>query len=185
MKNELSKQELIDWVDFLYKDLLNHHVKIGGYFFKFDQLDKFLAKKNSMERKISKVNNEISINEYLKGKNLLKSLTDTLELKNKLLKQQADFVTTKIKAINKFNETIDLPVTYDEMEYVCKQLAYCHDEVEYFKIFLTEELEKLKEEDKNCFFMFINDLLKDVKETLEGKIVSKKVQIVVKPIKVA
>ena len=59
-------------------------------------------------------------------------------------------------------------------------MSSCLESVEHFHKFLTEEAETLNEEDKKCYFVFINDLLTDVKDQLNGKILPKKVVIEVK-----
>lgn len=184
MDTNVTKQEILDWINFLYKDLLNHRVYIGGFYFTFDQLDNFNSKLRGIERKIRRANNELNINSHILQKNVLKSLSEALKLKNECLKKEIDFIPVKIKAINRHNETINLSCTYEELEFVVNQLTYSLDSVEHFHNFLVEEVENLTEEDKKCFFVFINDLLKDVKDQLDGKIQPKKVVVALIPPKV-
>lgn len=47
MRNTLSKQEIHNWIDFLYSDLLQDNIYIGGYFFNLNQLKDFAEKKNN------------------------------------------------------------------------------------------------------------------------------------------
>lgn len=176
----MDKTEIKNWVMFLYKDLLNHYVKIGGYLFKFDQLEDFLNKKNLLERRITKANNQRRVAEQLCGQKASKEQINTLKTKNKQLKQEVDFVTTKIKAINKINEQVTLMVTYEELLHVYNQLAYCFDEVEFFQMYLLDELNTVKEEDLGCFYQYINDLLVDVKNQLQGKIIVTKIKVPLK-----
>ena len=96
-----AKKELVDWINFLYQDLLEHRVLIGGYYFTFDQLDDFLKKKISLERKITRVTNEMNVLDTLIGKPTLKSHTTRLKLTKEQSKKELDFITDKITAINK------------------------------------------------------------------------------------
>ena len=180
MSLEFTKEEILNWIDFLYKDLLNHRVYVGGFYFTFDQLKGFKKKLRAIEKEIKQANDELSKNIQILQKNAVKSLSDTLELKNKALKKEIDFQHVKIKAINKDNETIDLHCTHEELAHVVSQMSSCLESVEHFHKFLTEETETLSEEDRKLYFIFINDLLTDVKDQLNGKILPKKIVIEVK-----
>ena len=169
-EEKFTKQELIDWVNFLYKDLLEHSVYIGGYFFNFEQLDEFLNKKSKMERKITGATNKMNINSYMLQQPLLKGCTTRLNLMNEELKKQADFVIEKIKTLNKIHEKVELSVTYEEMCHICERLGFMKDEVDQFHKFLTEEVQHVKKEDMNQFFVFINDLLSDIKQQLKEEV---------------
>lgn len=174
---KMTKQELIDWINFQYEDLLNYRISIGGYYFTFDQIKDFLIKKRSLEKRISRVNHEINVVNTLIGKPTLKDRTTALELTSQKLKQQADFITDTVPAINKHSEHITLPVTYEEFMYVFTQLTFMREELECYKDFLLEEIEHVKEGDENNFFIFINDLLEDVKKQYSGEVVIQKIDI--------
>ena len=49
MRNTLSKQEIHNWIDFLYSDLLQDNIYIGGYFFNLNQLKDFAEKKKQLD----------------------------------------------------------------------------------------------------------------------------------------
>ena len=172
-----AKKELVDWINFLYQDLLEHRVLIGGYYFTFDQLDEFLKKKSLMERRITHINNKMNVLDTLIGKPTLKDRTTRLKLTKEQNKKELDFITDKITAINKHSEEIKLPVTYEEFIYVLDNLTYMKDEVECFKTFLLDEVNHLKDGDEPVFYTFINDFLDDVKKQLSGEIIVQKVAI--------
>ena len=152
MNDKITKQEIIDWIDFLYKDLLTHYVYIGGFYFTFDQLDDFFIKLVSIERRIKRVNNTININNHLMNLPLLKDHTTTLKKENKTLHTQTTFVVDKIQAINKQYQKVEVPVTYEDLQYVYDNLAYLKDELNTFSSFLLEELQKVKPREENNFF---------------------------------
>lgn len=180
MSFDFTKQEILDWIDFLYKDLLNHRVYVGGFYFKFDQLNGFKKKLSVIENEIRLANAKFNKNIQLLQKNAVKSVSASLELQNKALLKDINFQHVKIKAINKNNEVINLDCTHEELEHVVNQMSSCLESVEHFHEFLIEETETLNEEDRKCYFVFINDLLIDIKDQLNGKILPKKVIIEVK-----
>ena len=167
MKSNLTKQELIDWINFLYNDLKQFHVLIGGFYFTFNQLDDFYDKFISLTRRSRRLNDEMNINTHLASKEAVEARLSRLRDKNKSLKREADFITTKINAISKHNEHIQLQVTQDEFEYVVNRLDYLEGEVEHFHDFLLEEVELVEKGDEDSFFLFIQDLLSDVKAQLK------------------
>lgn len=162
MNNTISKQEIIEWINFSYKDLLSKYVFIGGYNFTFDQLNDFLAQINAIESKITSVNNTIHINNHLIQDPRLNWQTMRLEKENKLLKEKIDFIKTKITAINKYSEVVTIPIEYNELLSLYNTLQYSKDEVEHFKTFCLEEVETVKEEDLPGFFLFVNDLFTEI-----------------------
>ena len=165
----LNRQEIQEWIEFLYNDLLNDDIYIGGYFFRFEQLQDF--------RKIQKdIDDVIQTN--------LKQINDkTIQLSKKQKNsqcsapQQAHFecldninnlivyITTK----NKFNEIKTFPCTQEEFYFVYNELEDARQDVEHFKQFLTDELKDTKEEDLPSFMQFINDLLDDTRLKFTGK----------------
>lgn len=174
---KMTKKELIDWINFSYNDLLDYRIYIGGYYFTFDQINDFLAKKNSLEKRLTKVNHEINVLNTLKGHHALKDRTTALELMSRKLKPQADFITTKVSAINKHSESVNVPCTYDEFLYIYNQLNFMRDELECFNDFLLEEVQHVQEGDENSFFVFINDLLDDLRKQFRGEIIVQKVTV--------
>ena len=50
----ITKQEIKDWINLLYKDLLNDDVYIGGYFFNFKQLKDFEKTKKKLDKQFEK-----------------------------------------------------------------------------------------------------------------------------------
>ena len=170
MDNKITKQELIDWVDFLYQDLLNYQVYVGGFYFYFEQLLHFLDKKTQLSKKLNGVtdkNRPVSSDDR---EQVLKRLTVPSNLTKRKLKETPEFSAVKIKAINKYNEIVDLKITFDEFSYICDRLTYLFKEVENFNQFLMEEIPEIKEGDEGAFFLFVNDLLSDVKRQLKGEI---------------
>ena len=59
MRNTLSKQEIHNWIDFLYSDLLQDNIYIGGYFFNLNQLKDFAEKKKQLDDKNQKILSKI------------------------------------------------------------------------------------------------------------------------------
>lgn len=169
-KSNISKQEIIDWIQFQYEDLIKSNIIIGGFYFTFNQLNDFLLNVIFMEQKISKLTNEMNIKSHLMTNPLLKLPTTRLEQAKKELKQEADFVTTKIDAVNKHNEKVKLPVNFEEMSYIYRRLSYLKDEVEHYKNFLLNELRNTEEKDLNCFFSFVNDMSLDIKQRIREEI---------------
>jgi len=180
MQNTLTKNEIISWVDFLYKDLLTHRVLIGGYFFNFDQMSAIKCKMNTLEDEIRRLANEMNISYRLRGKSTLKSVTDTLENEEVATKKRLDFMTDWLGAYNEYNEYTPLPVTYDELKYVHNRLQYCKDEVDFFYDFVMEEIQKVEDKDLNEFYMFVNDFLEEIKESLKTEKPVMKVKVVKK-----
>ena len=166
MNDKITKQEIIDWIDFLYKDLLTHYVYIGGFYFTFDQLDEFFLKLTNIERQIRRVNNTININSSFIKIPLLKDHVSTLEKENKLLRERITFITDKITAVNKQHEKVEVHVTYEDLQYVYDNLAYLKDELDTFSSFLLEELQKVKSGEENNFFVFVNDTATELKNSL-------------------
>ena len=169
-KITITREEIKDWINFEYENLLKNNVMIGWFYFTFDQLDDFLYILIKMEQKINKLTNEMNIKTQLITNPLLKLPTTRLEQSKKAIKQEADFITAKIDVINKFNQKTKLSVNYDELNYVYKRLSYIRDEIEHFKRFLLEELETAQDNELSCFFTFINDICSDIKQKIREEI---------------
>ena len=84
MSFDFTKQEILDWIDFLYKDLLNHRVYVGGFYFKFDQLNGFKKKLSVIENEIRQTNEKFNKNIDYSIKNVCTSIPERpLELTEK------------------------------------------------------------------------------------------------------
>lgn len=176
MPKTFSKGELTKWIDFVYSDLLTHQIYIGGFYFTLDQLDDF-------EKKQSKINsNLVSINSvhdttYPKDNlNVIQDVSGTSDL-IKSVSCSTNFASTKIIVYNKLNEKVELPITNDELDYICKRLRDVKNEVEQFKIFLDEEVKNVEPGDEATFFIFIQDYLEDVKKVFTEETLKVQVKI--------
>ena len=165
----ITKQEIKDWINLLYKDLLNDDVYIGGYFFNFKQLKDFEKTKKKLDKQFEKKLQKkksfliqllpLSKNSSCGGSNQahLEHLDD---LQNTIVK-----ITTK----NKFNEQKTFPCTEEEFYFVFNELEKAKLDVEQFKKFLLNELKSIKEDQYSDFMLFINDLLDDIRLKFTGK----------------
>lgn len=174
MGNKITKKEIKDWVNFLYEDLLEHRVFVGGYYFTFDQIDTFKSKKKVMDDKIRRVNKNLGVMDTLLNKPLLNRQRMALELESK--KFIDDTISDKIKAINKYSEEVTIPVDYKDFTYILEQLEYIKEEIECFKDFIYEEIKELKSGDEGSLMQFINDFINDLKDQLSGDIVIQRVR---------
>jgi hypothetical protein len=165
----LNRQEIQEWIEFLYNDLLNDDIYIGGYFFRFEQLQEFYNTQKAIDDKIQadlKRSNDKMIQVSKKHKNaqcseLQQAHFECLNDINNLIV----YITTK----NKFNEIRTFPCTQEEFYFVYNELQDARQDVEHFKQFLTDELKDTKEEDLPSFMQFINDLLDDTRLKFTGK----------------
>ena len=154
-KKTISKKEIQEWINFLYKDLLQDDIYIGGYYFNFKQLESFKKQKNQIDKK------------YKKKQNILNILLNKPE-QIKQIKQINESII-KITTKNRFNEIKTFPCTEDEFYFVFEELQKAKEDIEHFKQFLLEELEITKPEDLSYFMIFINDLLKDLRNKFSGQ----------------
>lgn len=165
----LDRQEIQEWIEFLYNDLLNDDIYIGGYFFRFGQLQEFRNTQKAIDNKIQadlKRSNDKMIQVSKKHKNAQcsepqQAYFQCLNDINNLIV----YITTK----NKFNEIRTFPCTQEEFYFVYNELQDARQDVEHFKQFLTDELKDTKEEDLPAFMQFINDLLDDTRLKFTGK----------------
>lgn len=151
-KKTISKKEIQEWINFLYKDLLRDDIYIGGYYFNFKQLESFKKQKNQIDKKYKKKQNIFNI--------LLNKPEQIKQINESIIK-----ITTK----NRFNEIKTFPCTEDEFYFVFEELQKAKEDIEHFKQFLLEELEITKPEDLSYFMIFINDLLKDLRNKFSGQ----------------
>lgn len=165
----LTREYIQEWIEFLYKDLLNDDIYIGGYYFSFKQLPDFARVQKEIDEIISsKLNDKKTKSTQLSKKNKNASYNEP---------QRAHFedldtlpvlivdITTK----NKFNEIKTFPCTQEEFYFVYNELEDAKADVEHFKQFLTDELKETKEEDLPGFMQFINDLVDDTRLKFTGK----------------
>ena len=170
MRNTLSKQEIHNWIDFLYSDLLQDNIYIGGYFFNLNQLKDFAEKKKQLDDKNQKILSKIKT----RGG---QSINDNQNSSYKALQraQNEDFdklnnLKIKIKTRNKFNELLEFPVMQDEFYFIYNKLEEAKTDIEHFRSFLLEELnnESINEETGE-FMYFINDYLQDLRDKFSGR----------------
>ena len=151
-KKTISKKEIQEWINFLYKDLLRDDIYIGSYYFNFKQFKSFKKQKNQIDKKYKKKQNILNI--------LLNKPEQIKQINESIIK-----ITTK----NRFNEIKTFPCTEDEFYFVFEELQKAKEDIEHFKQFLLEELEITKPEDLSYFMIFINDLLKDLRNKFSGQ----------------
>jgi len=166
----INKKELIEWINFQYLNLVASYTKIGGYYFKFDQLSEILSSKTKLEKELNVLSNQINIKSNLKVQPSLKSLITRLKQAKNDLTRKSDLIITKIKVKNKFYEEVELQLTYDELLYIYNNLSYLREDIEHFKTFLLEELENIEAKDEKGFYIFINDYCEEIKDKMAEKI---------------
>lgn len=166
----INKKEIIEWINFQYLNLVAGYTKIGGYYFKFDQLNEILLSKTKLEKELSSLSNQIDIKTNLKIEPGLKSLITRLKQAKNELKRKSDLIVTKIKVKNKFYEEVELSLTYDELLYIYNNLSYLKEDIEHFKTFLLEEVENIESKDEKGFYIFINDYCDEIKDKMAEKI---------------
>jgi len=158
--SNIDKQEIQDWINFLYQDLLKDNIFIGGYFFSFSQLPEFeklqskITKKICSPSQLSKINKKIACSASERAQN---EDLDALET-----------IIVKLTAKDKFNKQIIIPCTNDEFYFVYLDLQKAKSQVEHFKDYLLQELEETKEEDYDAYMQFINDFLQDIRNQFSG-----------------
>lgn len=166
IEKQMTKQELLDWIDFLYKDLLMDNVKVGGYYFNLSQLKELGKTKKEIDRKISLILEELG--QLSKGNK--KSASKAAQAAQNKLFNQLDNLHVNLNVKNKFGENILLPCTTDEFELVYKELLERKKDVEYFKTYSKDEVREIKSEDIPCFMWFLNDMVADIRDKFAGKI---------------
>ena len=160
----MTKDEIQNWIDFLYADLLNDNIYIGGYYFSFKQLPEFEILQSQIDEKIDKILSKIKV----EGKQLVKddknsSCRATQRAQNRHF-EELDRIIVKVTPKNKYNEIVSIPCNQDEFHFVYEDLKEAREDVEHFHSFLTEELQNVAEEDLTMFMTFINDLLEDTRK---------------------
>ena len=168
MQDYMSKQEIKDWINFLYSDLLNDNVNIGGYYFNFSQLKDFEKLKEELDKKSRKILNKNSEGSQLSTSSRNSSYSARQCAQNENF-DKLNKLSVKLTTKNRFNEKLQFPVTQNEFFYIYNELEKAKDDVEHFKKYLLEELnnENIKEECSE-FMCFINDYLEDIRHKFQG-----------------
>lgn len=166
----LTKQEVKDWINFLYSDLLRDDVLIGGYYFNFSQLSDFEKLEQDLNEKSSKILARYKaggIEEYKNYKNSSNSLRKCAQIE---CFEKLDQLSVKLTTKNKYSEKITFPVMQNEFFYVYNELLEAKQDVDHFQDFLLEEVDIIKEEDGyEDFMVFINDLVKEMRQKFSGE----------------
>lgn len=165
-EKQMTKQELLDWIDFLYKDLLMDNVLVGGYYFNLSQLKDLTKTKRKIDQQISLILEDLGQLSTSDKKSASKAAQAA---QNKLF-NQLDNIHVNLNVKNKFGENICLPCTSDEFDMVYKELLERKKDVEYFKTYSKDEVREIKPEDIPCFMWFLNDMVKDIRDKFAGKI---------------
>ena len=165
-EKQLTKQELLDWIDFLYKDLLMDNVLVGGYYFNLSQLGELNKTKKKIDEKISLILEDLG--QLSKG-GKKSSCKASQAAQNKLF-NQLDNIHVNLNVKNRFGENISLPCTQDEFNMVYQELLERKKDVEYFKSYTKDEVKEIKPEDIPCFMWFLNDMVKEIRDKFAGKI---------------
>lgn len=166
---KIIKEEVQEWIEFLYKDLLNDDIYIGGYFFRFDQLPEFEQKQKQIDILIQThltTETEKTIQHNKKDENAQCSATQLAQIE--CLDSSLNIIVP-ITTKNKFNDIKTFPCTQEEFYFVFNELQQAKLDVEHFKEFLLDELKETKQEDLPAFMQFINDLLEDTRLKFTGK----------------
>lgn len=169
MEKTMSKQELKDWINFLYSDLLKDNVYIGGYFFKFDQLKDFEKLKKEIDSKSKAILRRIKERNRQLIKKDKNSSYNALQCAQNEDFEKLNKISVKVTTKNKFNEKLEFPVVQDEFFFIYNELEKAKQDVEHFKEYLLEELnsDSVKEEPDE-FMFFINDYLQDIRDKFSG-----------------
>ena len=171
MQNTMSKQEIKDWINFLYSDLLNDNINIGGYYFNLKQLKEFKKVKEILDKNSRKILNKNSEGSQLSKKDPNASYSAGQCAQNENF-DKLEKLIVKVTTKNRFNEELEIPVKQNEFFYIYNELEKARIDIEHFKNYLLEELnnENIKEETSE-FMFFINDYLEDLRNKFRGNLV--------------
>ena len=165
----LTKQEIQEWILFLYSDLLKDNIYIGGYYFNLDQLKDFDFKKDILNAKTESILRRIKLKNKQLSKEKEKTSYSALQQSQNEDFKKLNELSVMIKMKNKYNEIIEFPVLQEEFFFIYNELKKAELDINHFKNFLLEELnsEDIKETDSE-FMLFINDYLNDLREQFAG-----------------
>lgn len=172
VETKISRDEIQDWIDFLYSDLLKDNVFIGGYFFSFKQLKEYERINKEIDDKTKAILNKINAKStqlIRKDQNVSCSAYKCSQNKDF---DELDRMIVQLTPKNKYNERVLIPCTQDEFHFVYTDLKTAREDVEHFKTFLTDELKETAEEDLGMFMTFVNDLLDETRKKLSGQFYS-------------
>lgn len=170
MTQTITKQEIQEWINFLYQDLLQDNILIGGYYFNLKQLHDFKNKKQQLDTQTKKLLSQIHYREEQLIEDTKKSSYKALQRAQNEDLNKLNQLSVLVQMKNKYNEKIEFPVMQEEFYYIYNCLEESKQDIEHFKQFLTEELqnENIKEEPGE-FMYFINDYLQDLRQKFSGK----------------
>lgn len=159
MRNsDISYQEVQEWINFLYLDLLDDNINVGGYFFNLNDLDLIAQLKNKVD--------DISKNQKSEISNVPMSVVERLRnLPDFKKRKKYTYKPIKVMALNKFNKKVNLLLSPEELFFVYDKLQKAKIERQNFKSFLEEELHNEQvNEDIREFMCFINDFVDDIRK---------------------
>ena len=162
----LTKSELLDWIDLLYTDLNKDNLFIGGYYFTFEHLVDFVILQQELDAVNSKIKDEIT---KLSKKNENSPTKDTQAAINKL-NSELNNLRVELQCRNKLGKKVTVPCTQDEFKIVFDTLLEFKKDVEYFKEFCTDEAEKIEQKDIGNYMWFLNDMVDDIRDRFHGNI---------------
>lgn len=170
MVKTLTKQEIQDWINFLYQDLLQDNIYIGGYFFNLKQLPEFEKKKQNLDKQVQAILSKSKGLDVQFIQNDKNSCCGALQLAQNECFDKLNNLHVTIQTKNKYNEKVEFPVMQEEFNYIVEELQAAKQDIEHFKQFLTEELnnEDISEEPAE-FMYFINDYLQDIRDSHSSK----------------
>ena len=161
----ITKQEVQEWIEFLYNDLCMDNVLIGGYYFNLQQEDELKQINQKINKQINDILDDIT---KLSTVNKKTASADAQSAHNKL-SNQLDKLQIKLKVKNKFGENITVPCTPEEFNVVYKEFKSRLLDVKHFRQNALEELKSVKSKDISCFMWFLNDSVDDIREKFAGR----------------
>ncbi len=165
-----SVKNIVDWIDFLHKDLLGDFVLIGGFYFTFSMLPEF----DLLEQDLNQAC--VGLSERLKDIHRQLSQTITKEVCGALQQEQSKLfyllntISTEIPAFNKQKEKVLIPCMKEEFEHVHETLKDFKADIDYFKVFLEDYLKTGDAKTVDAFLYFVNDLVQELRQKLSGSI---------------
>ena len=157
----MTRQEILDWIGFLYKDLLMDNVLIGGYYFNLQQYDVFEQTKTNLDRRRSEILDEI----HKLADTIQKSPTKAAQAAQNKLYKQLDEIIVTVRVTNGYGDILEVPCTADEFDLVFDELQKAKKDVEYFRETSIQDAKELKsQEEISAFMWFLNDYVKEMRE---------------------
>lgn len=163
---DLTKSELLDWIDLLYMDLSKDNLLIGGYYFTFDHLIDFFILQQELNSVNSKILDKINT---LSKKNEKSPSKDAQAAINKLY-AELQGLKVELNCKNKLGKKVTVSCSPEEFKIVFDTLLEFKRDAEYFKQFCTEEANKVEQKEIGSFMWFLNDMMEDIRDRFHGKI---------------